>query len=718
MRTALAILVPALVAVAQEDGRLSVDKLYHPSRRVDYVKPLDSRYLWDHRGMLLEERRAQDRLEAIRVAPLASEASRPLAEAGQIQAALEAAGAEAGEARAALAGSLAWNGAGDAFVLRAGRILYAFDLATRKARPLGEGEAPAYSPDGAWVAFLQGSDVRAVELATGREAQVTPGGDERHLNGRMDWVYEEEVFNQRGNPRAFWWSPDSKRIAFLAFDETQVPVYTLVDDRSREQRLLQVPYPRAGEPNPQVRIGVTALDGQVTWLEDPYPGQEILVAGVGFDPWGRVVANYLNRVQSWLDCRVFEGTSSRILVQERSRAWVDHPALPHFLKDGRFLWLSSQSGYRHLYLHDPRTGRIVPVTEGPWDVKRLLGVDEASDRAFFEGTQRSPVGLDAYRVDLGGHGARLRRLTDAPGTHALTFDRDFTRAVDRFSAVDQPPVDQLIDADGVVHDRVESRTTEAFAALKRGRVVFQQVRTRDGFPMETMLVLPPDFDPSRKYPVFQYVYGGPGAPLVRNAFSTNLLWYHFLAQQGIITWICDNRSASGKGTAAFGVKGNLGAQELQDQLDGLKWLQAQRFADMGRIALFGYSYGGFLTTYALTHSKAWKVGIAGGPVTDWRLYDSVYTERYMGLPGENAEGYDAASVTRAAEHLSGRLLLIQGTLDGNVHPQNALQLLDALQKAGFTAPLIALPGSDHSPRAPQHRWAMYSGIWDFLKANL
>jgi dipeptidyl-peptidase-4 len=718
MRKAFALLVPALVAVAQEDGRLSVERLFHPVDHVTYVEQPIAHYLWDARGGLLEERREKERLTSLRALSLAAPQVRVLAEGPQIAAALETAGADAGDARDALAGSPAWNGACDAFVLRAGRILYHLDLATLKARRLGEGEAPLYSPDGAWVAFLQENDVHAVELATGREVQVTSGGDPRHFNGRMDWVYEEEVFNQRGNPRAFWWSPDSRRIAYLAFDDTQVPLFTLVDDRERDQRVLQVPYPRPGEPNPVVKVGLANMDGQTSWLEDPYPDQETLVAGVGFDPQGRPVASYMNRAQTWLDVRVFDGSSSRTLVSERSRAWIDHPGLPHFLKDGRFLWISSLTGNRHLYLHDAQGRPLTAVTEGPWDVRRLLGVDEATGRAFFEGTARSAVCLDTYRVDLTGGNARLRRLTDAPGTHALTFNRTYTRAVDRFSDVDDPPSDVLLDSDGIVLHRFPAPTTAAFAALKRGKVTFQQVRTRDGFPMETMLVLPPDFNPARKYPVFQYVYGGPGAPLVRNAYGWDILWYHFLAQQGIVTWICDNRSASGKGTAAFGVKGNLGAQELRDQLDGLEWLRAQGWADMSRVALFGYSYGGFLTTYALTHSKAWKLGIAGGPVTDWRLYDSVYTERYMGLLAENGKGYEASSVVGAAPALSGKLLLIHGTLDGNVHPQNTVQFLDALQKAGLDAPMISLPGSDHSPKAQQHRWAMYDGIWNFLKTNL
>jgi dipeptidyl-peptidase-4 len=237
--------------------------------------------------------------------------------------------------------------------------------------------------------------------------------------------------------------------------------------------------------------------------------------------------------------------------------------------------------------------------------------------------------------------------------------------------------------------------------------------------METMLVLPPDFDPAKKYPVFQHIYGGPGAPQVRDAFGRESLWFHFLAQQGYLVWICDNRSASGKGVgSAFGVWRNLGAQELQDQLDGLDWLKAQGFADMDRVAIEGWSYGGYMAALALTKSKAWKIGLVGAPVTDYRLYDSVYTERYMGLPTENAKGYDAGSVLKAAKDLSGKVLLMHGTADDNVHPQNTLQFIDALQKAEKPYELQLYPGSDHSPRTPQHTWSRMSALWDFLKRNL
>ena len=329
--------------------------------------------------------------------------------------------------------------------------------------------------------------------------------------------------------------------------------------------------------------------------------------------------------------------------------------------------------------------------------------------------------MDAWSADLAGPepNQNLRRLSDRPGTHAVDYNPAFTVAVDRFSAVDSPPQQLLLSQEGRILLALDSGTAPAFRSLRRGKVSFQQVPARDGWPLETLLVLPPGFDPARRIPVFQWLGGGPGAPLVRNAWSQDQLWFQFLAQQGIATWICDPRSAADRGTGGTrGLRRGFGAQELQDLLDGLAWLKAQGWADPGRIALGGAGQGGFLAGYALTHAKAWKLGILDAPVTDWSLYDSVYAERWLGLPEDNPEGYRASSLLDSAAGLAGPLLLIQGSLDLQVHPQHAVQFLDALQQAGLGAALTLLPGAGHGPQAAQHVWARYQSIWDFLHKNL
>ena len=719
----LACLIPFLFLGAQEPGKLTVDSVFHPKDKVTYLEPEGERFAWRKDGTLLEERVQKEKVvELLRVDPATWEA-RSLLTAAQATAALVAAGADPVEAAAAFRGGFHWNHAQDAFLIAVGQELYVLDVVKGQARPVSEApgakDAPQWSPDGARVAYLRGNDLYVAELATGKETRLTTGGDEDHLNGRLDWVYQEEVF-ERGDFHAFWWSPDSRRLAFLSLDETQVPPFTLMDDRTQPQKKVTYRYPQAGEPNPVARLGVVDLEGTVAWMEDPFPGQETLVVRVGWDPKGRLVANYQDRIQSWLDCRRFENGKGQSLVREESRTWVEHLPLPRFLKDGGWVWQSPRSGYHHLYRYDAEGQLKGALTQGTWDVRAVHGVDEAKGRVYFDATQRNPIGLDAYSADLDAPvpNSRLHLITSNPGTHAVTFNAAFTLAQDRWSDISTPPERLLINREGQILHRIPTATTAAYQALQMGKVTFQTIPARDGFPLESFLVLPPDFNPARKYPIFQYVYGGPDAPMVRNAYSRSALWYQFLAQQGIVTWVCDNRSSSGKGSSAHGIHRNLGAQELRDQLDGLAWLRTQPWADLDRVALYGYSYGGYFTAYALTHSKAWKIGIIGAPVVDWRLYDSVYTERYMGLPKDNPAGYDSASALLAAARLSGKVMMIHGTLDDNVHPQNSVQFVDALEKAGMVAPLTLLPGSSHSPKAPQHIWTMYESIWEFVHANL
>ncbi|HJU83507.1 MAG TPA: prolyl oligopeptidase family serine peptidase, partial [Holophagaceae bacterium] len=316
---------------------------------------------------------------------------------------------------------------------------------------------------------------------------------------------------------------------------------------------------------------------------------------------------------------------------------------------------------------------------------------------------------------------KLTLLTGRPGTHHVRFNKDFSLFLDTWSDIRTAPQQSLHETSGKELKLVDANEpTPAYKALKLGEVKFVTVRTRDGFPMEAALVLPVGFDPHKKYPVFQHIYGGPAAPQVRDAFNREMLWYQFLAQHGILVWVCDNRSATAKGNAAFPIWKNMGALELQDQLDGLKWLGEQGYADLSRVCLEGWSYGGFMTSYSLTHSTAYKLGIVGAPVTDWHLYDSIYTERYMGLPQENKAGYESSSVQRAADKLSGKVLIMHGTLDDNVHPANTIQLIEALTKAGQDYDLRLFPGSDHTNAyaKPWQQYNIYKARWEFIEKNL
>lgn len=723
------LVLPGLVA-APPEGRLSLEDLFHPTRKVDFAGPAGPRYAWLPDGGLLESRTEKGTTTHLRLDPRTGGKGTFLDGAAAL-AALVKAGAPEAEAKRALA-QPALSEAGDAALLLLGGDLYWLKVPGTEARRLTRDgrpkDLPTLSPDGKKVAFLRGHDLHALELDTGTEVRLTRDGGEERLNGRLDWVYEEEIYD-RGKPRAYWWSPDSRLIAFLQLDTSREPVHTLVDDRVHPQKLVPLRYPKAGEPNPAVRLGVVDFQGTLGWMEDPYPGQETLIVQVGWDPKGRLLAAYQDRVQTWLDLRRFEGSRSATLVREQGRAWQARLPLPRFLKDGSFLWLSDRTGFRHLYRYDAGGRFLRQLTDGPWDVRELHGATEGRDPrdaknrlAFFSGTERGPLGLDAYTVPLEAKApnARLQRLTDRPGTHAVSFSRDLGAWLDRWSDVATPPRAEVRTLDGKTTRPLESTAWAGLKGLRLGRVKLQQVKARDGAPLETLLVLPPDFDPARKYPVVQPVYGGPGTPTVHDAFDRRgNLWYHFLAQQGFVVFACDPRTASSKGSAsAHPAYRRLGVQELADLEDCLAWLGRQGWADLGRVAMEGWSYGGFMTTFALTHSDKWKAGVAGAPVTDWALYDSVYTERYMGLPKDNPKGYEGSSVLQAAAAMKGSLLLFHGTLDDNVHPQNSVKLLDALQKADKDVEFVLLPGSAHGPRSPEQVWVRYRKMWEFLKARL
>jgi len=718
-------LVPVLMTLpllGEDEGRLSLEHLFHPQQKVSYLAAPTFRLSWLPDGNLLEYRQGQ----LTRIDPKTWKPETILSATALKDALLKAGAVEAAAKAAAERGPGLWTEKMDAFLMVSGGDFYHVKLDGLQVRRLstdgGAKEAPTFSPDGSRLAYLRGNDLYLLEIASGKETRLTQGGGETRLNARLDWVYDEELYG-RGGTKAFWWAPDSRRLAYLSFDVSREPLHLLLDESGRSQKQVAIRYPTPGDANADVKLGLVDLSGKTTWMEDPRPGQENLVVQVGWDPKGRLLASYQDRIQTWLELRRFEGTTSTLLLREQSPVWQDRLPLPHFLKGGDFLWQSDRTGFRHLYRCDAEGKVLTAITEGSWDVRELHGVDEKAGRVFFSGTEHSPIGLDAYSVGLEGKAPneRLLRLTEKAGIHNLQFNRTLTIALDRWSDASTPPQQLLCDGTGKQLRILEDATTEPFKALRLGTVKFQQVKTRDGFPMETMLVLPPDFDATKKYPVFEEIYGGPHSPSVRNAFGRerDKLWWHFLAQQGYVVWVCDNRSASNKGPAsAFPAYRCLGQTELADQLDGLAWLQQQGWADMSRIAIDGWSYGGFMSAYALTHSRAWKVGIAGAPVTDYRLYDSIYTERYMGLPKDNPKGYDDTSLMKAAKNLEGHLLLFHGTLDDNVHPQNMVQFIDALQKAGKEHELVLLPGSGHGPRTPEQLWFRYRKTWEFLKRNL
>jgi dipeptidyl-peptidase-4 len=568
---------------------------------------------------------------------------------------------------------------------------------------------PKWSPDQSRVSFLRDHDLWVVGL-DGRETRVTTGGDDRLLNGELDWVYPEEL----GIASGYAWSADGRRLAYLQLDESKVTEFPLVDYRPRLGRVTPELYPKAGDPNPVPKVGVVAPGGPTTWI-DLGPDPDIYVPRFGWLPDGRVFVQRLNRQQTKLDFLIAdpETGAAKALFSEEDPAWVSvHDDLA-FLKDG-FVWSSERDGWRHLYFYT-YDGAFRRLTQGAWEVTRLLGADGAW--VYFESTEGDFLQRHAWKAPLAG--GERQRLTGPAGWHSVTLSPSREHFLDLHSTAGSPPRLQLNRIDGSTLALVEYEIAPEVGDYDLPRPEFVTVKA-DGVELPAMVLKPADFTPSRKYPVLVHTYGGPGAQLVADRWGGGTyLWHGTLAARGIVVFTLDNRGSGGRGRDwERMLHKRLGAVELKDQLLGVEWLKSQPWVDASRIGIWGWSYGGYMTCAAMTRSDAFKAGIAVAPVTDWRLYDTIYTERYLKRPIDNGDGYVASSPIHEAAKLSGRLLLVHGTHDDNVHFQNAVVFADRLIEARKPFEFMLYPGKSHGIWGENCRVHLFEMMTEFLLRNL
>ena len=712
-----------------QEKLLTIDEIFDPTQRIDFTgATVRVRWLSDGKHYLQTRRNGRGNGGQLMKVEAATGSASPFIDTQRMQKALQATGAfTEDQARAASnRTTFQFNEKETAVLLNHASDLFYYEFGSETAKRLTNTPAPEeeedFSPDSRIVSFVRGNNLYTVDISSAKEVALTNDGSPKIFNGKLDWVYQEEIYG-RGDFRAYWWSPDSSQLAFLRLDENAVKEFTVVDHIPRLQEVETTAYPKAGDPNPTVRLGIARFTGgTATWADlGEYEADEPLVVRVGWlRDSSKAVFQIQNREQTWLDLNRVDPKTGKTdrLLRETSKAWVDAIAQPYWLKDGSFLWLSERTGWQHIYHYSANGKLIRPVTEGKWEARSLHGVDQSQGLVYFSGTQHSHIATNGYRVKLDGTG--MQRLTPKEGTHALSFNPTYTHFVDTWSDLNTPPVTTLHSANGELVRSLSEPTPDSLSKYRLGKAELLQVKTRDGFTMEAMMIKPPSFDPSKKYPVLQFTYGGPHAPQVRNAWGgATYLWHQMLAQKGYIIWVCDNRTASGKGAeSVWPVYRNFGELELRDIEDGLSWLKKQLYIDGSRIGIWGWSYGGYMTCYALTRSKSFKLGIAGGSVTDFRLYDTIYTERYMQTPQKNAEGYNATSMMTRAADLNGKLLLIHGAMDDNVHMQNTIQFVYALQKAGKQFDLMVYPKSRHGVVDPLLLKHMRSMMTDFIVENL
>jgi len=596
-----------------------------------------------------------------------------------------------------------------------------FDLATGKTRFLtGDGSQeiyPAFSPDGSKVAFVKNGDLYWLDPTTSVSHRVTDRGDNQDLlNGVADWVYEEELDVER----SYWWSPDGSRLAFLQFDERPVGVAPITSDSMPYPGLERQRYPTAGTANPRVRLGVIGLGGgEPVWM-DVGAGDFYLVRG-GWTPAGEVWVERLNRDQTVLDLMVADPATgmARTILTENDPAWVNVTDDPHFLADGSFLWTSERDGWRHLYLYSADGALERRLTSGEWQIEALFGIDPNETHAFITGNREDPRQRNLYRVDL-ATGAVSALGDSERGTHHGTLSPDGRLIVDQWSTRDTPPRVDLMAADGRAVRRLWESGDE-LAGWDLLPVEAGAISADDGVELYSLLIRPRDFDPAKRFPVVLYVYGGPHSQLTQDRWGGSIHHtYRLLADMGIGVFLVDNRGTWGRGHAfETAIHRRLGELEVADQLAAARWLKAQPWVDPDRIAVYGGSYGGYMTLVLMLKTPGvFRAGIAYAPVTDWKLYDTIYTERYMDTPEDNPEGYEASAPLTYADNLQGALLLAHGAMDNNVHFQNTLQLIGKLATADKSFELMVYPRTRHGVRRSKFALHFHRLKVNFLKRYL
>jgi len=613
--------------------------------------------------------------------------------------------------------------------------IVAVDLRSSHVIPVAVSEAEEksarFSPDGNWIAFVRDNDLYVWSTEEHTEKRLTTGATDTLMNGTVSWVYWEELLGRVD--QGYFWAPDSSAIAYLQTDDSGVGEMHYVDFEPNLPRLINQRHPKPGEANPKVRAGIVSLeDAKTTWIDvGSYP-YEYLARLKWLPDSKRVALQMLDRPQTTLDIFVADSATGQAshLLRETNPGWVNvHDDLYFLRDDEHFIWQSERDGYAHLYMYNMDGELSHQITTGEWALRPSGGlpgmdqavsyIDEDEGVIYFTSLEKASTERHLYRIDFDGN--NMRRITSADGTHAINFQPDGEYYVDRYSSVNRPPSLTLHEASG---DPVETLTDAELDVPRRFDMQDWELLTvnaRDGFEMPAAMLKPRFFDPQEKYPAIIYVYGGPSAPTVANAWSGGGRGYYhqMLADNGVIVFYIDNRSAAGKSKidANTILKQLYGPVELNDLLDGVEWLKAQTFIDADKVGVWGWSGGGSMTLQSMTSSKEFAAGVAVAPVSDWHYYDTIYTERYMKRPQDNEEGYESTSHAKRAADLHGRLMLVHGTYDDNVHPQNTWSFTDGLIEAGITADMMVYPMRKHGISDDAAQAHVYKSMLEFWQRN-
>ncbi|MGB4293075.1 MAG: S9 family peptidase [Bacteroidales bacterium] len=583
--------------------------------------------------------------------------------------------------------------------------LYFFRIGDRELRRLTNDNAEEvnvrFSPDGLKIAYTKNKDLYAYDLVNFKEIRLTFDATDRIYNGYASWVYMEEILGRASRYAAFWWSPDSRLIAFLRTDETEVPVFTLnrLDEPDGIHGKLEVtPYPKAGDPNPKVKMGIADItNSSIVWVKTDENIDQYIAWPFWKPDGSKLAIQVLNRDQNdmkFILADINTGEYSQIYSETR-KTWVDFYEDIYVMKNGTgFIVRSYRTDWENLYYYGWDGRLISQITNVDWRVTGILRVDEDTKKVFFTGT--GPESTDSHFFVATLDGKSMIQITKGPGTHSVSISPKGTYFIDTWNNINTPGAIVAYDSKGKQIREIHKFEQPEFDPAKHARSEMVKIPTSDGlFLMPAIITYPVNFDETKKYPVVFTIYGGPDSKNVNNRWQGyNPSWY---AQNGIITFSVDHR-----GSGHFGKKGldymhrNLGKWEILDYADAVKWLRQKPYVDPERMGITGSSYGGYMTCLALTKgAEYWTHGFAGSSVTDWRLYDDIYTERYMDTPQDNPEGYREGSVLTFVKNYKGKLYMTHGDMDDNVHMQNSIWLISKLQDEGKTFQFMLYPNGRH-----------------------
>jgi dipeptidyl-peptidase-4 len=602
---------------------------------------------------------------------------------------------------------------------------FLYDLTTKTLTKLFDFKVqePTFSPDGKKIAYAKGNNLYVYDVASKKSTAITSDGKKNSIiNGITDWVYEEEF----AFVRAFDWSKDSKKVAFIRFDESEVPEFSMsIFKKELYPTIETFKYPKAGEKNAIVSLHIYDVAGSTVKKVDLGNYKDFYIARLKWTNDSNVLsAQVLNRHQDNLDLLFIDGTtaSAKVILNEKDKAYIDVTDNLTFLQDNSFIWTSEKDGFNHIYLYD-KTGKLKnQVTKGNWEVTSYYGFDEKVKTIFYQSTENGSINRDVYSIALDGKSKV--RLSKNTGTNTATFSPNFQFFINTFSSAAQPTVYTLNESKTGKEIKVIENNQELATKLKGYNLPSKEffvLKTEKGNELNAWIMKPKDFDSSKKYPVFMFQYSGPGSQQVVNGWgSSNEYWFMMLTQQGYIVACVDGRGTGFKGADFKKVTQlQLGKYEVEDQIDAAKVLGAYPYVDASRIGIFGWSYGGFMASNCIFQgADVFKMAIAVAPVTNWRFYDSIYTERYMQTPQENPSGYDNNSPINHVNKLKGKFLLIHGSADDNVHVQNTMQMMEALIQSDKQFDSQIYPDKDHGIYGGKTRIQLYNKMTNFIKENL